>query len=239
MGSPRTENVSKVVYFSHSAGVYRGRGIRGQQKIRYIPPQQGLPPTIDQYNLPVVALMEGLPKDYIVLSSSSPLDRNSETYRFGISVISVVSPPTLLAVAAGTYSRNTKGSSGIRFYTTRELFEYFDATDPSRSDFEIRNALWSLTGEATGVRILIPLTKASPFQDNGAILSPEVIERLSAIEEGVTLMVQLNFDPSGMLSRNIYFLMSLTTCPQKVENLENFPIVWKNLRVLVSGLESR
>lgn len=129
--------------------------------------------------------------------------------------------------------------SGIRFYTTRELFEYFDATDPSRSDFEIRNALWSLTGEATGVRILIPLTKASPFQDNGAILSSEVIERLSAIEEGVTLMVQLNFDPSGMLSRSIYFLMSLTTCPQKVESLENFPIVWKNLRVLVSGLESR
>jgi len=239
MGSPRTENVSKVVYFSHSAGVYRGRGIRGQQKIRYIPPQQGLPLTIDQYNLPVAVLMEGLPKDYIVLSSSSPLDRNSETYRFGISVISVVSPPTLLAVAAGTYCRNTKGLSGIRFYTTRELFEYFDATDPSRSDFEIRNALWSLTGEATGVRILIPLTKASPFQDNGAILSSEVIERLSAIEEGVTLMVQLNFDPSGMLSRSIYFLMSLTTCPQKVESLENFPIVWKNLRVLVSGLESR
>jgi len=238
MVSPRTENVSKVVYFSHSAGVYRGRGIRGQQKIRYIPPQQGLPLTIDQYNLPVAVLMEGLPKDYIVLSSSSPLDRNSETYRFGISVISVVSPPTLLAVAAGTYSRNTKGLSGIRFYTTRELFEYFDATDPSRSDFEIRNALWSLTGEATGVRILIPLTKASPFQGDGAFLSPEVLKHLEATQEETSPVVQLNFDSAGKISGNICYSMPQRKSVQAVKSLEDFPVVWKNLKVLVSGLES-
>lgn len=218
--------------------MYRGRGIKGQQKIHYIPPQQGLPPTFDQYSLPVVALMEGLPKDYIVISSSSPRDQINEIWRFGLGVISVVSSPKLLAVASGNYDLKAKRLSDTHFYTMGELFKYFDGTDPSRSDIDIWNALWALTGEATGIRVLIPLKKGFPLQGEGAFLSPEVLERLEATQEDDSLVVQMNFDPAGEIREKICYSMPQRTSVQAVGSLEDFPIVWRNLKVLVSGLES-